>query len=504
MASARNAVPRSLLPLLLVLAVAVAWLAIGERGGRHRPEPAGGPGADAIVPFPAADVVRLEATLAGREVVLARSAPDQWRLEGGVVDDVDPASVRGLLEKLCAETASAPLPGGEKGDAADLGLTPSAARLRVASAGGAAVDLQIGEYNPVLDRCYAQGAGRAGVFTISTDLVSLLRELPDSVRRRWLWPAPAFADVETLARRPAGAAAADLFARDERGRWWLRAPADGPRRVGPLFADYDRLYGDRRRVEGGASWWRASDRALADLVFRLGETQVRRFGPAQAPPETLRALGLAGEPLAVRIALRGGVVLRARFGPGGPGADVWAQREDYPGPLLVVASGPAAAAAPLAALVNIDALPFTLDAADSLTVERPDRPGVVRVWREGKKWRLRAAPSAAAAESAAGARRAPGPRPEDVLGDLVTTLERLPLVRPLPPAPAGHDPLAAPYRAVLTVWSPGEGAATAQLGLLAAGSGERAACWSPATGRLVEVPREILGTIKGMFLAMGF
>ncbi len=35
------------------------------------------------------------------------------------------------------------------------------------------------------------------------------------------------------------------------------------------------------------------------------------------------------------------------------------------------------------------------------------------------------------------------------------------------------------------------------------GGGEAAACWSPATGRLVEVPREILATLKGMFLAMG-
>lgn len=494
--------PRSLLPLAVLLAVAGGWLLLDGRG---RPNDGGaegprGPDGEGIrfVPFAPADIVLIEVDRTDGAFALARGVAGAWRFTRGCDDRVDDAAateLAGIMAETRALSLLAETAAGE--EAARFGLSGSdAVTLRVTARDGRMSACTVGLRNPVRAACYALIDGRRGTWTVPYTLRVRLLSLPDIVRLRRLWPGFVPATVETLALRPAGAAAPDLFARDGDGAWWLRVPADGSARAGAVFAAYVRLYGDRVARRDGADWWRAQDRTIDNLMFQLGQTDVKLFGAREAPPETLRAAGLLPSPLSVRAVLRGGEMLRAVFGGLDGDGNLSALRDGRPHLLRIGAAIAGVASAPLAGFLRTDALPFALSGADSFTLKNPGR-ATVRAWRRDKVW-------STSLVSLSGT----GPSAADLVQDLLLTLDRLPIVRPLPPPPSGRDPLARESRFVLTVWRAGRSVPEleAHFGRMEAGgdaASAPAALWLPATGQLLVVPGEIVSSLRALFLTAG-
>lgn len=527
MPSSRNPVPRSLWPLLVLLLAAGAWLLFGQRGpgpgapgslpgvappewggGEEAAEGAGGgaggeaggeagaaprpAGGQPLLPFVAAEVVRITAAGPGVDAALTRDEGG-WRLERPWLDDLDGEQIGEILAQWAAEWL-VPLPEvpdptpaqlQEYGVAEGAGLT-----LTVTARDGRAAAAVLGRRNPVLERAYVRVPGRPGLFTIAAGVADQVAALPHPARLRQLWPYFELGDIDTVAVRPAGAAAADVFALDGEGRWWLRQPADGAARLAPAAVDYARHYGDRRRTDGATAWWRASDRAVRDLLFQLRDTRVKRFLLAAAPAESLRAAGLGPRSLAVRAVdvVAGGVSIRqVAFGPRLAAGEWAAARHGHL--LRVDAPGPTSAARPLADLLDLSALPLSPDNFDSLRIERPDGSGVTGR-RHDRDWSVDL-PGNATSESTPGV----------LFGHMVLRLERLAIRRVLPPV-KGRDPLAEPYRFYLTAWLRDGAVADLDLGLLA-GADDEAAVWNSADGRLVAVDREILVDLKTLFMSLG-
>lgn len=498
MASRESALPRSFWLLLALLGAAVAALVVSQALQRGAPE--AGAEARLLPGLDAARVTALALARDGGELVLRRGEGG-WRFAAGFADRADSAAAAALVRDLCEAPALPLLPdGGEGDDGASLGLEgPRALRLRLEVAGGPPAQVVLGLPNPVRELCYARVEGRAGVWGVSPRLRERFEALPDAARLRRLWPRFAPTDVETMARR-AGAGPADLFARDAQGRWWLRAPVGGAAVAGAPFAAYSARYADRVVRRDGADWWRACDRAVDELLFKVGEVPVSSFGRRDAPPETLRAAGLAPPVASLHAVLRGGQTFAAACGGDALTGHVFALRDGLPHLLRVGGAFAEPLATPVSGLVNADAVDFALALADSIRLQRGDRPPV-RAHREGKIWHVAGRPN--------GPIR---PTPGDLVSDLCLTIDRLPFLAVLPPAARREEALAPANRFVLSVWGPGGPAAgrTVEFAPLAPGPGREpavaaaavAGAWFPQDGRLLGVDRELLVTLRNLFLVL--
>ncbi len=472
----RRRIPASVLPLLLLTAAAAVWLLL-DRGGR----PAGGEATLLGLP-PSAEVVELSVRSAASLVVLRREE-GRWDLAGDLRDLVDQAEAAALVERVRL-TDAVPVP--EAAPGAEYGLERPLLLLTATDAEGRSAEVRIGDLNPVARRHYATAAdGR--IVTVPADLVGSLAALPGPLRLRRLWPAFAAAEVETLRLISPGLPGPDLLARDAGGRWWLREPADGARRLPPAALQYRLIYGDRTVERDGVTWWRADDLAPEVLLDRLEASVVDDFGPADAPPDSLRAAGLRPPTVAV-AAVVGGRTLRAAFGRELPRGDAYATRQGLPNLLRVSREPRTAALVPLAAYLDLLALDFPVAAADSLRLERQDAAPIT-IRRRGSGWSV---PGAADPADAA-----------DLAADLVHHLDRLRLQEPLPPEVGGRS-LTPQHLTTVRVWLPddvagGGGQRLVRLGYL---PGDRAALHEPTTGRLLLVPQQIMVTLRSVITGL--
>jgi len=393
-----------------------------------------------------AAVTRLEVDLQGRQVLLERTTAG-WQLSGMVCDWPDSALVFTLLQALCGEMASPVLTGTERrGERERFGLgSRSELAVRLIVDDGSELELTIGAVNPLNERFHAAGAGRSGVFTISPDVVGRLVALPDAVRLWRLWPTFSWADVDSLVIQRTSRITPDHFAKAADGSWWLREPADGDRRLGSVARDYESLYGGRRREVDGVFWWRASDRAIVNLLFRLGETAVKEFDPDPVTEVKLKEVGLSPPTVQVRVDRTD---MEARYEVAiGSQLDrdrMAATRNDFDNILLITIATRDLLLSPLASYLETGALPFLMAHADSFTLRRDDRQPLF-AWWNGEAWQVRAP------------NRNPNPDgqvlDENLLADLVVYLDRLELERVLPSlAPAEPPNLA--YQVDLTAWLP--------------------------------------------------
>jgi len=485
----RGVLPRSLPVLLILLAAALVWLAVGGRGRsgdptRARPIFAVDPG----------DVAVVSVQLADRSVELIREGED-WRLAGTVSDRGDPEPVAGLLDALTGELGSSDLSDGDewRDEARRFGLGAfPPARVTVTTREGAVSSLSIGARNPATGTYYATGAGRDALFAIGGELPRRLELLPNGARHPDLWPPFHPLDIDSLTVRRGGGPA-DVFARDGAGRWWLRSPADGPARTGAL---HPRLIAaaplGRVREDAGARWLRADDGRLANLLFFLDEAQVKRFDPVGAGAED----SLAGRPPWREL-----VWLRADFADGRPPQTLSL------GPILpskqslarrggdsnAFAIGPEIASyadAPLTDYLCLNVLTEPLAAADSLRVQFADSPPVM-VRRSGEAW---------VADAGAAGDRSPG----ELFADLIHTMDRLAVAAVLPPAPSIGSPLGVQNHGEILAWYGVPGfPERVEIHVGIHGASRRAAAWSPATGLVAEVDPQILVTMRSLFIALG-
>jgi hypothetical protein len=240
------------------------------------------------------------------------------------------------------------------------------------------------------------------------------------------------------------------------------------------------------------------------VVFRASDTAVMGFAaPAEVTPQLLDASGLTPPYRTLALHRRAGAAWRLELGEmqTEPRQSVLARRQGA----LVIARGEALLPleGPLSAFLDLGALSFRPGAADSFRVDAPDRPVV---------WARRAADPAARRAADPETRRAVLESPWDVVvppgweltfgpeaaadhaADLATHLDRLEATAVRGPAPA--DPLAPQPRWRVRAWLPDGRTPTAWLGRLADGGAP--AAWDPADGKVLEIPAEILVTLRNL------
>jgi len=419
---------------------------------------------------------------------------DGWRLTGQVTDLVDTEGIEALLAELVSKNGQPVLPGTEP-DERRFGFGgEQSLELVFRLEGDRRQRLALGNINPVSELVYASGAGRTGVFGVGGGLFAAAVRLPDSVRLPQLLPTLTAADLDSLHLHRRGDDTLH-FARLDDQRWWLRLPGGVDALVGKA-ARYHGRYRDRRRDLAGAHWFLADVRRLRTLVFRGTETDVVAFpAPGQ---DQVAAMASAGLEPAYRGGgfFAGGQTWRVDFGEEfeeGQRFMVAARRQGT----LVIARGEALHPfeGPLSDFLDLGALSFRPEYADTLWIDEPDRP---LLW--GAK-----APDPAArrleSESIWDVLVPAGWQPvfglettADHISDLQTHLDRLPLVAVL--EPEINDPLQSDFRWRVRATLRDGRRVEVWLGRLTADG--RPAVWDPADGKVVVVPDEILVTLRNL------
>jgi hypothetical protein len=488
------------LALLVVAAAAAAFLWATRATPRAADQVLGGP----LLGPATAPIDALLLNVGGRPCRFDRQPGGGWTLTGAVADDLDAQAMATLLETLETATAGPLLPGTEPGDRRYAFNGPEAVQLTVHRADGRQLDLALGIVNPVTGARYATGAGRKFCFTVPAALRDRLAALPDAVRSRVLLTGVQREAVDRITLERDGGLW--LLVRQD-GRWWLQAPA-GAGAFGPLAAQYHAQYDDRRRTDADGLWLQASTRAVEGLIYEVSDIIVREMAPPERSAELIAAWGL--NPPWRRVTLAGTEVRPALRGA--TGDDAAAPTLAFGPPLderrvPVLRRGQVLLAdresiqtltQPLAALLELGALPVYAMVADRLAIGFEGRPLLSGSRRgdagsnDGRTAWLTDEPAAA------GWSRDEAER-NGLVRDLVVNLNRQPILQVLPPRTT-PDPLR-PEGRVDVELTTGSGATARalkwELGYLREPvGGATAALWTPETGRLVAVSDELLISVR--------
>jgi hypothetical protein len=488
------------LALLVVATAAAAFLWSTRTAPRAADQVLGGP----LLGSATAPIDALVLNVGGRPCRFDRQPGGGWTLTGAMGDDLDPQAMTALLETLETALAGPLLPGTEPDDRRYAFNGPEGVRLTVHRTDGGQLDLALGAVNPVTGTRYATGAGRKFCFTVSAALRDRLASLPDAVRSRVLLTGVRREAVDRITLERDGGTW--LLVRQD-ARWWLHAP-DGAGAFGPLAAQYHAQYDDRRRTDADGLWLQASARAVEGLIYEVSDIVVREMVPAERSTELITAWGLSPPWRRVTLAgtdvrptLRGaagddGAAPTLAFGPPLDERNVPVLRR---GQVLVAdRESIQTLAQPLAALLDLGALPVYALAADRLAIAFEGRPLLSGSRRgdagsgDGRTAWLTDEPAAD------GWSRGEAER-NGLVRDLVVNLSRQPILQVLPPRTA-PDALRSEGRVgvELTIGS----GATAhvlkwELGYLGEPvDGATAAVWTPETGRLVAIPDELLVSVR--------
>jgi len=459
--------PRSSLFLLLAIAAAALWLYRG-RGG-----PPAAQRQVRLFPVAVDSVRELRWQTPERSVVLRRAGA-RWSLSGDVDDVVDPRETADLLAELTGLTAEI-IPDA-LADTVVFGFRPFSPRLELVDLAGRRWRLRLGQQNQATGRVYGLRDGVPAVLALPGDLVGLVGALPDRVRARELWPGFAWQAVETLAIRPPGRAAWDLFVQRD-GRWWYRVRGDAAARVPDWYRRHQRWYDDRRLTGTDGTWWLAAGDAVDELLVELATARVKELVPAGAAAETLAV---------VRVADRYGSQ-RHRLDLCPPTvagrADAW--RDGSADAVHVIGALSRLVARPLIDMLATSVVTWSVVRADSLRCVWVGRDSFRAVRRDGG-WEVPGAPDGGG-----------HPTPGETVHDLALHMERLAIRDVSPPGEAPRDwsPL---FR--ITIWRSLPGAPAREV-LLVGGEGlpPRPAAWSPALRRRCGIDRSLLTTLTAIF-----
>lgn len=486
---------------LLVIAVAAGTFLWWTRATpRAADQVLGGP----LLGPATAPIDALLLNVGGRPSRFDRQPGGGWTLTGAVADDLDLQAMTNLLETLETAVAGPLLPGTEPGDRRYAFNGPEAVQLTVHRADGAQLELALGVVNPVTATRYASGAGRRFCFTVSAALRDRLASLPDAVRSRVLLTGVSREAVDRITIERDGGVR--LLVR-QGGRWWLHAP-DGAAAFGPLAAQYHAQYDDRRRNDADGLWLEASTRAVEGLIYEVSDIIVRELVPPERSAELIPAWGL--NPPWRRVTLDGQDVRPSLRGA--TGDDAAAPTLAFGPPLderhvpvlrrgqLLLADRESiqTLTQPLAALLDLGALPVYAMAADRLAIGFEGRPLLSGSRRgdagsnDGRTAWLTDDPAADVWSGGEAERNG-------LVRDLVVNLSRQPILQVLPPRTA-PDPLRSEGR-VSVALTTGTGATALtlkwELGYLREPvNGATAGLWTPATGRLVAIPDALLVSVR--------
>lgn len=285
MSGPRFRIPRSAIVMAILLLAAVAALTY-LRGRDDRDTTLGG----RLFAVDPGEIDGLLVTKPGLQIRLDRSADGFWSLGGDVSDHVEQGAVHQLLRTIVLAQGGPLLAGTEPEDRRFEFNGPQAIRLTVFATGREPLKLALGTDNPVSGLFYASGVGRPGSFQVPAEFRQALDRLPYDVQARHLLP-----DV------PRDAVTGLTLGRGDRshelrrleGRWWIAAPPEGPGFFGPVVADYHRYYGDRIIRAEGRDWVLADPDRVANQIYQVSDTIVRRILPPAEGAAQLAAWDLA-------------------------------------------------------------------------------------------------------------------------------------------------------------------------------------------------------------------
>lgn|GEM_PF-1993248 len=276
----RGSVPRSVLVLLGLLALAVGALMLTRQKNATPDYTLGG----ALFPVAVEDIEGLLLTRQEGQYRLNRLDTGYWGLSGAVTDLTDSLSVLRLLDQVTRAGGGPLLPGTEVEDRRYEFNGPEAVRLTVFVTGADPISLVVGTGNPVAGNFYASGAGREACFMVAAAFAKNLLDFPGSIQARTLLPGVDRDAVERIDLKR-GERAFLLERRDD--RWWLLMPPEGPAYLGPEVVAYQAMYQDRRAVDGTGTWILASTEAVEQLIYEVTDVIVRDI---KSPAESLARL----------------------------------------------------------------------------------------------------------------------------------------------------------------------------------------------------------------------
>lgn len=478
--------------VMLVLVGAGIRLWRWSEGGERGPDFLGGP----LFHFTVDEIDALEMRRVQGTTWLKKDENGSWILTGEVTDIVDPVRVRAELSML-TQGFGLPVLAGTQPDERRFGFGGAQSlELVFHLRGEARQRLALGDHNPVTDVFYASGAGRSGVFGVSGALHAAALRLPDSVRMARLLPQLRSADLDSLHLGRRGDVTLFL-ARIFDDRWWMRRPARSPALAGKA-ARYHERYADRRIEHGGSIWFLADDRNVRDLVYDVTGATITIPGPDQHMADILLDEDLVAPYRTLDLWVRGGPSYHVEFGremaltaefnvvPAiRQGSALVLLRPELVWSLLL----------PVSAFLDLGALSFRTAIADSFRVDEPDRPLL---------WAVRAADPQARREAFRSIWDPVVPpgwslnldreTAANHLTDLQGDFDALECLAVLDPEPA--DPLQTADRWRLRAWVPGQGMHEVWLGRLRRDG--RPVVWSPADGKCLEVPQQILVTLRNL------
>ncbi len=497
--------------LLLLLAVAVVILGYW-RIKAHRKQEAIVLSAP-LLPVPADQITGLLVTRKDGQFRLDRTDGGAWTLSVGTSDYVDPRSVDFLLHDLTSAVGGPVLPGTEPEDRRYDFNGEQALRLTIFLENGRRLSLALGTINPVTGRYYASGLGRAGCFMVEAALQRRLVQLPRSVELKTLLPEVKAAD---LSRIDLWRGKIDHRLVRHEGRWWLQVPPGGPARLGRDVVDYAAYYRDRMRSDQDGDWVLASTAAVGMLVYEMSQVAVREIKPAAEAAawydkweldEPWRKVVLTGEGINPDPTAPAGDVFTLLFAaPLGSQLIPVARRE-----VVLLADGQAAKTLdrPLEELVHRSALTFKVMPAVKLSIEREGRvvlagerdPGPVE--GEGRlQWRTTV--------PVEGSSLLPAKQRRNLAGETVVEMDRMPLLKPLPPVTDSSPLLAKEQIEVRVTFAPGAAVPEMvfRMGYLRPDvfpelvqpvpGGRPVGLWRPDSGQLLQVSDGLVVTARNL------
>ncbi|MCP4144048.1 MAG: DUF4340 domain-containing protein [bacterium] len=262
--------PKSVIPLLLLIVVAVAWLVID----RDPPEQN-----KFLLDMTAESIANVEISF--NDIVVEITKTDSgYLLSGTVNDNADQAATSNFLNRLCnLKVEEIPV----IADAATIDL----GQLTITAFDGEkTVTCRLGKMNPVSGDYYVACSNRPEIVTIDPVVVSLMSSIPFSLRQRLLFGEDAEFAEKIKVRFP-GSENYDEFVKDG-GSWWLVNYSGDDSRLGKVVSVRRDLYNDRTR--DGA--YQADENLISNLLFIAHSAKVTHSSTVEIEPPAAAAISI--------------------------------------------------------------------------------------------------------------------------------------------------------------------------------------------------------------------
>ena len=492
-----------------MLALALVWLLFFETDRTEETDSGAG---ERLLSIPSDSLQAIRVVRDGTETTLVR-ALSGWELRGsgpagGWQDRAGDRQAEALSQAVCRATALSILAGTATATADTLTawrpygvLTSQATRVILTTARGEKHVLWLGLRNPVTERIYARGAGRSGVFTVAAEPWAAVQRLGEFARLRSLWPAFAINEVRSVRIARAGARHPLHFVRARDGTWWARLDSGPdadqgsavPAQLGVVARGYHEHYADRSRREGRALLWLANPRQLDHLLSLLQQCQVKEVGPAPAALTDRQVAGLAPPTVTVEATLANDSSHLAAFGHYREARDqqVAAARDGRHHILWVSDEPLALLLSPLAAFLQTGVFDLDWSEVDSFALQQSTSRPLVVVQRDGV-WQARLPADVPVSDPV---------RLNQLCGDLVHHLARLPIRAVRPPAAGGVSWQDGRLTRLTLHATCGEGTdLRVDFGLL--GRTGEAVAYFPRDGKLLVIDEDLLVTIRALFTTL--